>query len=224
MSAKLKLVAAAGVLVVAAAAGAVLAGERLGAEPDIEAVRAANVGSAQSLGDELLALLATGRQQTMHTRYAVRSNDEEIAAGVFQIHQWRKPPRVRLDSMSNLEGRMVRTSAFRDSDGGPVTQCMNAAPEPWSCSVASGAGAAEFDSLIATVRGELRGNMVAEFAPANPGRNTRCFRIESLQPIEICVTGQGVPTLISSGDARLELLEISQNVKDADFERPAPVG
>lgn len=180
-----------------------------------EELRVAGV-SAQ--GSELIGLLKKGRTATFHARYQAESSEtegEEVAIDV-----WRKPPQIRQDTRVSASGRTASTSTFVLADR--TVACTRADEAGWQCRTNPEHRPNDPDALIQGVTEELASGPMEVREEVIGGTPARCFTVaDGERTREVCATRQGVPARVSSGGARLELVELDTAVSDTVFKLPA---
>jgi hypothetical protein len=79
------------------------------------------------------------------------------------------------------------------------------------------------DARIRDAVQELAGTTTAAPSTTIAGQAARCYGIIDTdgQPIELCVTEQGVPARFVAGESRVELLSYSDGVPEGIFTPPA---
>ncbi len=171
-------------------------------------------------GRELLALLGRGRTLTFHARYEGRAPERPAESLVIEV--WRKGDLARQDTEASNGTTVVRSSVFQLPVGNIA--CQRSGEEPWRCSKLP-PGAPSPDQILARVTGELEGRDVTARDDTVDGRAVRCFHVagagEGEQEMDVCATRDGVPVLIGAAGARLEMVQLDDEVDDATFTPPA---
>lgn len=167
-------------------------------------------------GRELVSVLAKGRALTFHARY--QSAPAATGASLV-VEVWRKDGLARQDTQLDDGRQVVRTAAIRKPDG--QVSCRRLSEEPWTCAPLP-VGASSADQLLGQVAGDLEGRTVTSRDDTVGGRAVRCFTISGEgQTSELCATPEGIPVLLSTAGARLELVELREHVDDSLFTPPA---
>lgn len=166
---------------------------------------------------ELLALLEKDRDATFHARYAASSAKEPNAA--IQIETWRKPPRVRQDTIITTGANRLHSMALLLGDGQSV-QCAQLGQSGWSCQ-SKPAGPTD-DLLLGGVREQLGKGPVTAKDDVIDGRQVRCFTLTvEGQASELCATEAGIPVRVNAQGSNLRLVGFDAQFDDSVFTPPA---
>ena len=166
---------------------------------------------------ELLALLEKDRDATFHARYTASSSKEPDAA--IQIETWRKPPRVRQDTIITTGANRLHSMAFLFGDGQSV-QCAQLGQSGWSCQ-SKPAGPTD-DLLLGGVREQLGKGPVTARDDVIDGRRVRCFTLTVKgEASELCATEAGIPVRVTAPGSNLRLVGFDAQFDDAVFTPPA---
>lgn len=173
-------------------------------------------------GSELEALLASSRDATFHATYQATgpTETEGGTATSYTIELYRSEGRTRQDTITELEGGDYLTVGILADE--VATICTKQGTEDWSCSESAQADPTAADGLFGEVVQRLGGVQVTETAETVAGRDARCFSYESADgPGSICLTSEGIPVRVISGETELLLTVLEDTVDDAVFEPPA---
>lgn len=226
MSRRSGVISALGLLVAGSLAVALLGGggddRPEPAARDAAPSRSGPVTQAAALGaggTELLELLTEGRRRTFHARYEGIGPAASSAGGSLVVEVWRKGELSRQDTEVTDGQQRVRTASLARPQGN--VSCRRRGDGPWTCALAP-RGSSGPDQLVEDVTADLRGRTVTARDDTIRGRTVRCFTIAAPdQQSELCATPDGIPVRIATGDARLDLTELSNDVADQVFEPPA---
>jgi hypothetical protein len=165
---------------------------------------------------EMLRLLEPARTASYEGRYT--SSD---ASGTRSARLWRRPPQERLDTESGA-GDDDRRSRTLTAPSGNVS-CQEQGGGPWSCKnepgrVSGGIGDILSGAVVARVSTlplVARDDRIA-------GEPVRCFTVTG-QPVELCLTTDGVLARLVAESTRLELTSLERRTPGDDvFVPPAP--
>lgn len=179
--------------------------------------------SASAEAQELASLIRKSDKLTYHATYdAVGPVVPE--GGTFALEVWRKENLSRVDQTIETDEEVVRTSFFQLANRG-IT-CVRRDEAPWQCTLVAQPAddeTASSDPLLGSVIRELANKEVTVEDEEVGGRRVRCFTIRDAgQAAEQCITSEGVPVRLASGQARMELAELDEGDVDDDiFEPPA---
>jgi hypothetical protein len=163
---------------------------------------------------ELLGLLANGRGLTYHAHYETTGP----SAGLPNtIDVWRKGSLLRADTETRTAGHVVSTAAF--SGPGGTKTCRRDDQGSWSCTAAQSPGGE--GALIDQLGADLAGRRLTASSATVRSRQVRCFSEAGTASGRICLTPDGVVTLIQSGTRKIELVSIDRTVVDVVFNPPA---
>jgi hypothetical protein len=172
---------------------------------------------------ELTTLTRKGQDLTYHAVYEVAGT--QPTDGDLKIELWRKEGRIRQDQEIRARGQVLRTAGFRLGDR--TISCVREEGKAWACQAVpqvSDEATPPPDPLVTAVVGELANKEVKAKDDEVGGRDARCFTIsDSTQSSELCITEDGVPVRIRTGQATMELTELSDEVDDDIFDPPADV-
>lgn len=176
------------------------------------------VAGVSAQGADLIALLKKGRAATFHARYHGGSSETEGQDVAVEV--WRKPPQIRQDTRVSAAGKTASTSTFVLADR--TVACARADDAGWQCQPTPEHRPNEPDALIQGVTDEMARGPMEVRDEVIAGTAARCFTAtDGEQMREVCATRQGVPARVSSGGARIELVELDAAVSDNVFKLPA---
>lgn len=170
-------------------------------------------------GRELIALLEKDRSATFHARYQASSAQQPNAT--IEIETWRRPPRVRQDSVITTQTGRVHTIALVLGDGQAV-RCAQLGQSGWSCQTR--AAEPTDDLLFGGVREQLGKGPVTVKDDVIDGRPVRCFTLTVVaenKSSELCATEAGVPVRVSAEGANMRLIGFDADFDNAVFTPPA---
>ena len=179
-------------------------------------------GDNRPTAEQLLDLLARSRSLTYHVRYAVTSDDPDVAASTLYVEVWRAgADRVRHDAVE--QGPSSRAEARLLRNKGETTRCDRLDQDPWACTPVTDPELAAFDDIVGAVTAYLDDGVVTERAEQVRGVDLRCFAIltRSGDNAELCTDADGVPHLLRFGDARFEWVELTGGFPPSVFTAPA---
>lgn len=167
---------------------------------------------------ELLDLVDRGRSGTFHARYAIFSPGLGESAATAELEVWRDVDRIRQDTVILDAAGPTRTAGFGSSTG--TIGCQQAPGGDWTCrQVATEAYDPSEDFMTGIL--EALGASPVTVQDATVGAFAgRCF---TLAGAELCLSPDGVPLRVDAGGTAYEILELDDDVADADFVPPAPV-
>jgi hypothetical protein len=186
-------------------------------------------GPLDAGGQELARLLANLPLLTFHAAYRSRAIGV-IAAGKGDVglELWSAPPRFRRDSSITRGSDFVRTTEI--FNGTARFNCAKSGPsEPWRCANGTDTSDISGGSIFDVILEAIQGRRVTPRDATISGRFARCFRIAppaaSPAAIEqdVCVTLQGIPLLVDSGNLIIEATTIDSVIPDSVFTPPATV-
>lgn len=176
-------------------------------------------------GEELVDLLAQGRERSFHAVY-VQEDEEETR---LTVELWREGERVRQDLI--LEGPGVRSqlSAFQLPDGNATCQraTQGETETDWQCArtISTATEEGQPAGLFEAVASNLGGKEVTARDDAVGDVDVRCFEITENDAVssELCVDEGGIPRRVSTGESVLELQSLEDEVSSDVFKLPAPI-
>ena len=170
---------------------------------------------------ELASLVARGHDGTYHASYRVAGNDTR---GSVEIEVWRKGKLVRQEERITSESRSVVTAAYQLEDR-TVLCTRTDEGGGWQCGPGAAVASDGTDPVLGAIVSQLGGVDVRETERERiGGREARCFSLRESKTAagsEICLTDRGIPLLLRTGDAKLELVEFNTTVGDEDLKPPA---
>jgi hypothetical protein len=136
------------------------------------------------------------------------------------VELYRSEGRVRQDTITELDGGDYVTVGILADE--VATICTKQGTEDWICSESAQTDPTAADGLFGEVVQRLGGVAVTETAETIDGRDARCFSYESADgPGSICLTAEGLPVRVVSGETELLLTDVEDTVDDSVFEPPA---
>jgi hypothetical protein len=167
---------------------------------------------------ELLDLVDRGRTGTFHARYTILSPGLGESAATAELEVWRDADRIRQDTVILDAAGPTRTAGFGSPTG--TVGCQQAPGGAWSCrQVATEAYDPSEDFMTGIL--ELLGASPVTVQDGTVGPFAgRCFALEGA---ELCLSAEGVPLRVDAGGTAYEVLELDDDVDDADFVPPAAV-
>lgn len=153
---------------------------------------------------ELVELIERGRDRPHHAVYEQSGGDR------FEV--WVDGDRVREDV---IPASGDRRSVLRTGDD--VVACVQAG-DKWSCDESADVGIeSQVDQLLA----DLVGTQVVPADETVAGQAARCFSIANQnEPVQICVTMDGVLARLAFAGEHLELVSLDDDVDSDVFTRP----
>jgi hypothetical protein len=168
---------------------------------------------------ELADLLDKRDDATYHARYQGSSPD----TGSIVLETWQEPPLSRLNSEVQSQGQVVQASTLVLASS--EVHCARSGEEPWRCQETAITDPSAADPL-AEMRSRLDQASVTASDAQVGGVAVRCFRfaIDGTTD-ELCLRADtGIPVSVTSGDSRLDLVEVQDAVDPTAFDPPAPPG
>lgn len=175
--------------------------------------------AAPDARDEMLSLLRTARSQTYHAGYTADAPERQRRSEELVIDVWRKQGRYRIDTTVRSAAGTAATADVADAAGN-VTSCERT-DRSWECRAATGDD--PLDGLLVQVERESSGSQVLVDSQTMGGRPVRCFRFRdgAGEPVELCLTAEGVTASLVSGSSSFTLQLLSPVVQDKNVRPPA---
>jgi hypothetical protein len=189
-------------------------------------------------GQELLDLLAKGRDLDLHVRYEAppvgpdtTTPTDATAAGTITMELWRSDGQVRQDLL--LAGPNVRNevSAFQRPSGNAV--CQRATEADWICNAARSTATENGDpvGIIEAAAANLAGAEVTVTDATILDTAVKCFAIEGGGAGEegdpgastLCVSDEGIPMRIAVSGQELSATVVERTVDPKAFDLPAEI-
>ena len=175
-------------------------------------------------GQELLDLLAKGRDLALHIKFDPDPTQVSDSSGTLTMELWRSEGRVRQDLV--LAGANVRNevSAFELPDGNAV--CQRASEAEWICNEARSTATdnGEPAGIIESAAADLAGAEVAASDDTILGTPVRCYAIDGESgKSTLCVTDDGVPMRIAVSNQVLTASVVEREVDPKAFDLPAEI-
>ncbi len=205
----------ASVLVLALVGGA--AG--LGSNPDPQPEQDVQGTEVDAEGEELLDLLAAGRDGTFHASFDLVTPGSAID---YRMEVHRSEGRVREELVvPAASGEERRLTIF---DGDTSASCVQPAGGLWTCAAVDQAQPRTDTIFGAFDRATVIGRDVTATDEDVAGRTGRCFEVRGLAGrSSICLSPEGIPLRLETGGVQFMLTAIDPVVDAAVFLPPAPV-
>ena len=171
-------------------------------------------------GQELIDLVARGQSAAYSARY--QTVDPTSQLGTLFVEIWREGDRLRQDATVQVEGRTVESSAFVDGD--EVRACQRGTgQQEWQCQDVPRESAPDVDGRIRAAINELADQTAGGTDTTIAGQPARCYEVtdDDGEAYELCVTAEGVPARLVTGNSSVELVSYQPGVPDGIFEPPA---
>lgn len=173
-------------------------------------------------GQELLDLLAKGRDLPLHIKFDPDPTQVSETSGSLTMELWRRDGQVRQDLV--LAGTNVRSevSAFELPDGNAV--CQRASEAEWVCNATKSTATenGEPAGIIESAAKDLAGAKVAATEDTILGTPVRCYAIDGESGRStLCVTDEGVPMRIAVSNQVLTASVVEREVDPKVFQLPA---
>ena len=189
-------------------------------------------------GQELLDLLAKGRDLDLHVKYEgapvapdTTTPTDATAAGTLTMELWRSDGKVRQDLV--LAGPNVRTefSGFQLPSGNAA--CQRATEADWVCNAARSTATENGDpvGIIEAAAADLSGAEVTVTDATILDTAVKCFAIEGGGASQegdpgastLCVSDEGIPMRIAVSGQELSATVVERTVDPKAFDLPAEI-
>ena len=168
-------------------------------------------GPGDPAREELDELLTLGRTEPVHAVYE-SEGDTTALGGDVRIELWRAGDRARYDTRFTSEAGTADTVVVVGPGGGE--SCTREGDAPFECQPTDDTAA---DVLLLAPLAD--GRDLEAYDDEIGGVDARCFRVDDdLGEGSVCVDGQGVPLLLTTGDARLVRVSLDAEVPESVFD------